>query len=265
MADEFVLPRGAPPRSRGVDAGRGLAWLTEAWRLFARSPGVWILVVLILFAILVVVALVPVVGSLGSHVLFPVFTAGLMLGCRAQDRGEPLSVAHLFAGFSERAGSLFVVGLIYTALMLAIMALVVGVLFILFGAAVLSELWKLGDPFESAALLGGLFTAVMVGALLFLLLYLPLVMAIWFAPALVVLRGAEPLQAMALSLSGCAKNVLPFLIYGIVWIALAFIASLPLMLGWLVLAPVTFASVYTGYCDIYEDPVPPPTGRPPTS
>jgi uncharacterized membrane protein len=69
---------------------------------------------------------------------------------------------------------------------------------------------------------------------------------------------------MALSLSGCAKNVLPFLIYGIVWIVLAFIATLPLMLGWLVLAPVTFASVYTGYRDIYEDPVA-PADRPATS
>src|SRR6202171_1231845 len=151
MADEFVLPPAAPVTPRSVDAGRGLAWLTEAWRLFAQSPGVWILVVLILFAMLVVIALVPVVGSLGGHVLFPVFTAGLMLGCRAQDRGEPLTVAHLFGGFSEGAVPLLVVGLIYTAFLVAIIAVVVGVLFILFGAAVISELWKLEDPFESAA------------------------------------------------------------------------------------------------------------------
>ena len=55
MADEFVLPPAAPVTPRSVDAGRGLAWLTEAWRLFAQSPGVWILVVLILFAMLVVI------------------------------------------------------------------------------------------------------------------------------------------------------------------------------------------------------------------
>lgn len=259
MTNESALPpAAAEPRS--VDAGRGFNWLTEAWRLFAQSPGVWILVVVILFAIHVVLAFIPVVGYLGSQVLFPVFAGGLMLGCRAIDRGQPLAVPHLFAGFGERAGSLIVVGLIYTALALAIMAFVVGILFVLFGATVIAELWKLDDPLAGIVLLGGVFTAVMVGALLFLLLYLPLVMAIWFAPALVVLRGAEPLQAMRLSLSGSAKNVLPFLIYGIVWIVLAFVATVPLMLGWLVLAPLTIASVYTGYCDIYEDELAPPAG-----
>jgi uncharacterized membrane protein len=258
MADETVLPSTALVGARTVDAGRGLAWLTEAWRLFAQSPGVWILIVLILFAINVALAFIPLVGYIGSQVLFPVFAGGMMLGCRAIDRGEPLAVPHLFAGFGERAGSLFVVGLIYTALAIAIMVVVVGLLFVVFGAAVITEMWKLDDPLAGAALLGGAFTAVMVGALVFLLLYLPLVMAIWFAPALVVLRGAEPLQAMQLSLSGCAKNILPFLIYGIIWIILAFVATLPLMLGWLVLGPVTIASVYTSYCDIYEDEPAPP-------
>ncbi len=255
MADESVLPHAAAAMPRSVDAGRGLGWLTEAWGLFTPSPGVWILIVLIFFAINVVLAFIPLVGYIGSQVLFPMFIGGLMLGCRAIDRGEPLAVPHLFAGFGERAGSLLVVGLIYTALVIAIMVVVVGALFVLFGATVISELWKLDDPLAGAALLGGVFTAVMVGSLLFLLLYLPLVMAIWFAPALVALRGAEPVEAMRLSLLGCAKNILPFLIYGIIWIILALVASVPLMLGWLVLGPMTIASVYTSYCDIYEDEV----------
>jgi len=256
MVSEAVLPSAATPRD--VAAGRGLAWLTEAWRLFAQSPGVWILVVLILFAINVVLARIPLLGYLGTQVLFPVFAGGVMLGCRAMDRGEKFTVPHLFAGFGQRAGPLFVVGLIYTALALAIMVVVVGLLFILFGAAVITEMWKLDEPLAAATLLPGVLSALMVGALLFLLLYLPLVMAIWFAPALVVLKGAEPLEAMRLSLSGCAKNILPFLIYGIIWIILAFIATLPLMLGWLVLGPVTIASVYTSYCDIYDDELAPP-------
>jgi hypothetical protein len=31
------------------------------------------------------------------------------------------------------------------------------------------------------------------------------------------------------------------------------VATIPLLLGWLVLGPLTIASLYTGYCDIYED------------
>jgi uncharacterized membrane protein len=96
--------------------------------------------------------------------------------------------------------------------------------------------------------------AVLVGVLLFLLFYLPLVMAIWFAPALIVLQGTEPWAAMKLSFIGCLRNILPFLIYGVVGIALAIVATIPLLLGWLVLGPVTVASVYASYCDIFEQP-----------
>jgi uncharacterized membrane protein len=94
---------------------------------------------------------------------------------------------------------------------------------------------------------------VLVGVLLLTLLLLPLFMAVWFAPALVVLRGLEPWAAMKLSFSGCLANVVPFLIYGLVGIGLAIVASVPLMLGWLVVGPLTIASIYTSYCDIFED------------
>jgi uncharacterized membrane protein len=94
----------------------------------------------------------------------------------------------------------------------------------------------------------------MIGLLLFLLLYFPLIMAVWFAPALVVLQGAEPWDAMKLSFMGCVRNILPLLIYSIVWCILAIVASIPIMLGWLVFGPVTVASIYASYCDIFEQP-----------
>jgi uncharacterized membrane protein len=107
-------------------------------------------------------------------------------------------------------------------------------------------------------MLGSLGLAILVGLLVFLLLYLPLVMAIWFAPALVVLRGVAPLDAMRLSFNGCMRNIVPFLLYGVVGVGLSIVATIPLLLGWLVLGPVTIASLYTSYCDIYEDQVPAP-------
>jgi len=245
---------GVPPLTpRAVAAGRGAAWWGEAWRLFVPAVGVWVLIVLILVVLNVVLAVIPVVGHLASHVLFPVFAGGLMLGCRAIDRGEPLTVNHVFAGFSKHAGSLLVVGLLYTAIAVAIALAVAGVLIVAFGVAVLSKLYQLQDPLSAGAALGGMLLVVLVGVLLLTLLLLPLFMAVWFAPALVVLRGLEPWAAMKLSFSGCLANVVPFLIYGLVGIGLAIVASVPLMLGWLVVGPLTIASIYTSYCDIFED------------
>jgi uncharacterized membrane protein len=242
-----------PVLPRSVAAGNGAMWWTEAWRLFTPHIGVWLLIVVILFVISVVLALIPVVGHLANQVLYPVFFGGLMLGCRAIDRGQPLTVAHLFAGFSERAGPLLILGLLYTAIVIVITLTVAGILLLLFGAAVFAQLLRMGDPLAAGTLVGGALMVVLVGALLFLVLLLPLIMAIWFAPALVVLRGLEPWEAMRQSFLGCLSNVLPFLVYGLIGIVLATLATIPLGLGWLVVGPMTIASVYAGYCDIYED------------
>jgi uncharacterized membrane protein len=241
------------PQPRAVDAGQGATWWSEAWRLFTPSAGTWLLIVVILFLLNVVLTFVPLLGHIAGQILFPAILAGIMLGCRAIDRGQPMTVGHVFAGFSERGGPLLVLGLIYTALVVAIGIAVFGLLLVGFGAAVLSQLWNLHDPVAVTGALGSLLFAILVGVALFLLLYLPLVMAIWFAPALVVFRNIDPWAAMKGSFAGCMKNMLPFLLYSVVGIVLAIVASIPLMLGWLVLVPVSLASIYTSYCDLYED------------
>jgi uncharacterized membrane protein len=254
-------PAAPAPSPRAVNADRGFAWWGEAWRLFTPAAGVWLLIFILLIILNMVLAVIPLVGHVIGQLLFPIFAGGLMLGCRAVDRGEPLTVGHLFAGFGTRTGPLFMVGLIYTALAIAIALVVFGLLLVFFGAAIVSNLWhlqdlqELQDPWAVVSMLGSLGLAILVGLLVFLLLYLPLVMAVWFAPALVVLRGVEPLQAMRLSFNGCLRNIVPFLLYGLVGIGLAIVATIPLLLGWLVLGPVTIASLYTSYCDIYEDQV----------
>jgi len=245
-----ATPAGAP---RTVAPGNGASWWGEAWRLFLPSGGVWVLVVVILAVLSIGLTVIPFVGHLASQVLFPVFAGGLMLGCRAVDRGQPLTVNHLFAGFSDRAGPLFILGLLYTGIAVAIVLAVAGILLIFFGTAVLTRLFSLSDPFAAGAMIGGALMVVLVGVLLLMLLYLPLIMAIWFAPALVVLRGLDPWGAMKMSFSGCLQNVLPFLIYGLIGTALAVVATIPLALGWLVVGPLSIASIYTSYCDIFED------------
>ena len=247
-----------------VGADRGIAWWGEAWRLFTPAAGVWILIIVLLVILNMVLAVVPLIGHVIGQLLFPIFAGGLMLGCRAVDRGEPLTVGHLFAGFGTHTGPLFIVGLIYTAVAVGIALVVFGLLLVFFGAAIVSSLWhlqdvqQLQDPWAVVSMFGSLGLAILVGLCVFLLLYLPLVMAVWFAPALVVLRGVAPLEAMRLSFSGCLRNIVPFLLYGLVGVGLAIVATIPLLLGWLVLGPLTIASLYTGYCDIYEDRIPAP-------
>ncbi|HEY8887312.1 MAG TPA: hypothetical protein VIM35_02405, partial [Gallionella sp.] len=54
-----------------------------------------------------------------------------------------------------------------------------------------------------------------------------------------------------LSLRAFLYNALPMLLYGITFMMLAILASLPMMLGWLVLLPLVFTTLYASYSDIF--------------
>ncbi len=174
---------------RRVSAGRGWTWLAQGFSLFAKSPGVWIGVMLIFFFGTMVVALIPIIGSLAINLLMPVIFAGLLLGCRALQHGEPLEVSHLFAGFKQNVGQLVLVGVIYMG---GTMVIFGGVFAVLLGMGLFSAMSGAGQQAFDPAVFG-LFAVVFLVAFA---LMLPLVMAFWFAPALVVFHQQEAMSAM---------------------------------------------------------------------
>ncbi|MCC7080570.1 MAG: hypothetical protein IT530_07855 [Burkholderiales bacterium] len=225
---------------RQVDAARGLAWLIEGWSLFRQAPLPWIGITLIGIVIFLVLAFVPILGQLGSTLLSIAFGGGIMLGCRTLDRGGELTVGHLFAGLQTHLAPLLVIGALYLGAVFAL-----GMVFALVGGgALFSPIW---GGANAAAAMGGFALA----ALIFLLLLIPIAMAVWFAPALAALHDMPPVDAMKASFTGCLRNMLPFLVYGILLFILAVVASIPLGLGWLVVLPMMAGSIYSAYKDIF--------------
>jgi len=94
---------------------------------------------------------------------------------------------------------------------------------------------------------GGMLVAMLVA----LTLLIPLLMAYWFAPALVFFNDMSAPDAMKASFVASMKNWLPFTVYGVASLGLAIVAMIPFGLGLLVLVPVITASIYTGYKDIF--------------
>ncbi len=245
---------GAPPAAGSVvDAGRGAHWWSEGWRYFTASPVVWIVIAILYLAIMIGLAVIPVIGQIASMLLHPALTAGLMIGCRAQDRGGELAVGHLFAGFGERLSPLVVLALLYLAGWIVIWIITVSLVVAVIGGGTLGALLSGNAVQAGIAMLSALSLGALVVLLVALLLMVPLLMAIWFAPALVVLRGDEPFAAMKTSFNACLRNVAPFLVYGLVGLLLAILATIPLGLGWFVLAPVYATSLYASYKDIFGD------------
>lgn len=238
MAGELVAG------GRALAAGRGWEWIAAAWRLFTRQPWLWVgfgIVLLVVFVLLLV--LHPVVGRLLVIALGPIFMGGVVLGCRSLEEGRALEFAHLFAGFRTRFAPLATVG--------AASAIATAVI------AVATVLASGVNPFvartseQFAALPPAEQLAILLALLVILALLMPVAMAAWFAPPLVLLHARSATQAMKESFVACLRNVAPMLVYGLVLLVLAIVATLPLLAGWLVLGPVLAASVYTAYKDVF--------------
>ena len=76
-------------------------------------------------------------------------------------------------------------------------------------------------------------------------------MGVWFAPALVFFNDMPPIEAVKASFEACTKNMMPFLVYGLIVLVLSFFAALPMLLGFLVFLPVLFGSIHASYRDIF--------------
>jgi hypothetical protein len=229
---------------RALPAGRGWRWIKDGFGYFRQAPAIWIVIILIYAVLTMAAGAVPLLPLL-MNLLTAVFVAGLMLGCQAQHEKRDLQVAHLFAGFKERTGPLVGAGALYLGLIVGVMALVVALGFMTgLGNSIAANLENDVAP----AMTTGLLLLTLVAAALFI----PVAMAFWFAPALLVFHPQlTVVDAFKLSACGCLSNVMPFLVYGIIAALLAIVAMIPLMLGMLVLGPTLVGAMYVSYREIF--------------
>jgi uncharacterized membrane protein len=234
------------------------------------------------FVIALLISLVPYVGTFAHSLLTPVFMGGLMLGCAAAERDGSLRVGHLFEGFQgAHFVPLMIIGVVNIAVWIAIA--LVGAAGI-WGGVSMAQMQGMADPSEILRQWSNQLTgASVLGALVVLIVLAVLAMFNWFAPALVVFRGATAIEAMKLSFASCLRNWVPLLVYSLIGLAaviglgivitivmvavgvgalssgggagmMAFIGAI-LLAGTVVVAlslvvgPIVLGSVYAGYKD----------------
>lgn len=237
-----AFPMAPPPFDgdcRVVPAGAAIEWLRFGWELFTRSPGPWVVQALVFLVLLLIVLMVPVVGTLAAHLIIPLLAAGVLHSVRRQEEGGPVVLNDLFIGFSHRTNGLVVAGLWYMLGWFGI--LVVGML--IGGGSLLGG--SLGGGYALA--LAGFLLALLVS----LALAIPLFMAFWFAPALVYFNDMAPLPALKASFTACLRNIAPFTVLGLLLGVMFCLAALPMGLGFLIFLPVSFGALYASYRDIF--------------
>jgi len=232
--------------ARKVSVTHGWMWIKQGYWLFKKSPLIWTVLTSIGFVGIFAIASIPVIGDPLSTLIFPALLAGFMFGCHALAQGEELELPHLFSGFKQHANKLVTLG----GMNLVGQLLILGLMMLTGGAALVSIMMSgkpVDDPAQLLQALAGAGLALTMGAILFSIL----LMAMQFAPMLVIFRNMAPLPAMKASLRAFLRNMMPLTIYGLMLLPFAILASLPMMLGWLFLLPIIITSLYAIYRDLF--------------
>ena len=230
---------------RKLPAKQGLQWVNEGFRLYRQNPLLLSAAFGLLFGAVAAANLIPIVGGVLSELISPLMVAGFMAAYRVLDRKETLQWPHFLAGIQGPWLPLMAVGAVQMLGMLLITQIM---LRMGFDATAVMAAAKKGDPVILQNAMNQAMPALMTG----MLLLTPLIMATWFAPALILFGNARPGQALLISLRAVTRNILAIIVNVAALVMVLFVAALiPFMLGLLVAMPVFFGSLYSAYQGIF--------------
>lgn len=200
--------------------------------------------------------------------LLILFVGGIMLSCDALVEGGVLKFEYLFSGFKYKFVHLLVVSLIHTALYM-LTSWISGQIFD-FG-----ELPNMDSAAIAQAIRNGSLSVeqVVLFFMIDMLVFMPAMMAVWFAPALTVLQDVRPLQAIKMSFCACMTNIPAFIVYTLSYALIICASSIPsgfvlgillsvfpnmpllmpvfLLIFSLIFLILTMIGYYTSYCDVW--------------
>jgi uncharacterized membrane protein len=232
---------------RKVAASQGFQWVIDGFRLYRKAPLLLSAAFALLFGVVMALALIPLVGSSLSELASPLMVAGFMAAYRTLDSGNELELPHFLAGLQGPMIPLMTVGAVQLmgGLLIGQVMLAMG-----FDSEALTAI--AGDGKASPEALQIFLNQAMPALLTGLALFTPLIMATWFAPALILFGGARPATALGVSLKAVARNWAAMLVNSLALGMLLILAALvPLLLGLLVAMPVLFGSLYASYQAIF--------------
>ena len=189
------------------DARNGIVWIKRAYTMFRAAPLRWLLLLFSYYLLIGLLEFGPLqaVGQFVAPLLKPVFAVGFLAAAWSQERGIAPRFEHLFRGFRSNLLALVPLGAVFlVGITLAVIATALvddGRLMALMSGA--------EKPTEEALASGPVQLAMLFGAAC----AMPSLLALWFAPALVVFNDAGAVRALGTSLRAAIANWRPIGVY----------------------------------------------------
>jgi hypothetical protein len=225
-----------------VPARTGLTWVKLGIKTYLQQPLALSGLFFMFMALLSIATLLPFIGAALALALLPAATLGLMAATQEATKGKfpmPSILISAFRAGKQRMRAMLVLGALYAA----------------------------GGKITEAVVIKGDFQAAMWVTLV---LYLPLSLLFWHAPALVHWHGVTPVKSLFFSFIACQKNWAALTVYGLAWAGIFLgtmivvtlvaallgnpaIATLAIFPTALLLMAMFFTSVYFTFRDSFTD------------
>jgi hypothetical protein len=242
-------------QARVVGAAEGARWVLRGWRMFRAAPVGWVAIVMAYLLVILIASAIPGVGIAVIALATPAFSVSFMAVARSASTAGSVQLPQLFEGFRQGLRTQLLLGAVYFACIVA----AIGLTALATGTRPGAE----AEGSEPGAEAAGVFA-------LFFLLYLPTVMAFWFAPVLAAWHSIGTAKALFFSFFACLMNWRAFLAYGVVLAGVIFALSaaavltarlflpgmdatklaLPMLI---VVYPTVLASYYASYRDVFAE------------
>jgi len=245
-------------------ARTGALWVKLGMKAFFRQPLALSGLFFMFMALISVMSIVPVIGNVLALALLPAASVGLMAATSDAIRGRFPMPALLLSAYTRGKDvrqAMLVLGAVYACGFL----IVIGISALVDGGS-FAKMYLTGAGINQETLLEPDFQLAMWVALV---LYLPLSLTFWHAPALVYWCAVPPVKSMFFSFVACERNFLALSVFGLTWLGTFLLAGVTVttlsafaggadLAGTLmfptamVLAAMFFSSTYFTFCDCFD-------------
>jgi ABC-type Mn2+/Zn2+ transport system permease subunit len=199
-----------------VPARTGIQWVKLGLVTFFKQPLALAGLFFMYMTAATLLSLIPLVGVVLALAIVPAATLGLMAATQEAVKGRfpmPTVLISAFRAGRKRLRAMLVLGLLYAGACMGVMALVSLIMDVPQSAAPATAQTMMTPQFQLAMLLGTM-------------LYLPVSLLFWHAPALVHWYGISPVKSLFFSAVACLRNGTALLMFALGWTLVVFAASL---------------------------------------
>lgn len=249
-----------------IPARMGFQWVKLGVKTFFKQPLALAGLFFMFMAAMSVLSMVPLIGNIAALALLPAATLGLMAATKEATKGKfpmPSILITAFRANQHQIKAMVVLGAVYALGFIAVMGVSA-----LFDGGKFAELYLIGGALTRETVMTADFQSAMWASMV---LYLPLSMLFWHAPALVHWHQLPPLKSVFFSFMACARNFGAYLVFGLSWMGMFMgigivVTTLATLIGGpaaagsamfpaaLLMAAMFFTSIYFTFESTFEAP-----------